>query len=80
MNSVNALLGLLLAPGSVLVAAAPWSPPTPLPNITLNDNRNPAGRMRGGVLTLHMEIVERDWHLLGDDQTPGHVPAFAERG
>ncbi len=80
MNSVNALLGLLLATGSVLVAAPQGSPPTPLPNITLNDNRDPAGTMRGGVLTLDMEIVEGDWHLLGDDQTPGQVPAFAERG
>ncbi len=80
MNSVNAPLGLLLAAGTVLVVAPQWSRPAPLPHITLNDNREPAGTMHDGVLTLNMGIVEGDWHLIGDDQTPGQVLAFAERG
>ena len=36
--------------------------------------------MRDGVLNLDMEIVVGNWHLLGDKNTPGQVPAFAERG
>ena len=80
MNSVNVLPGLLLAAGSLLVAEPLRVPPSPAPSIVLNDNRDPAGTMADGVLTLNMEIVEGDWHLLGDDQTPGQVPAFAERG
>ena len=80
MNSVNAPLGLLLAAGTVLVIAPQRSRPAPLPTITLNDNREPAGTTQYGVLSLDMEIVEGEWHLLGDDQTPGQVLAFAERG
>ena len=80
MNSVNALFGLLLAAGTIVVAAPPPSPSAPLPRIALNDNRDPAGTMRDGVLALDMEIVEGDWHLLGDEQKPGQVLAFAARG
>ena len=76
MNSVNVLPGLLLAAGSLLVAEPLRVPPSPAPSIVLNDNRDPAGTLNDGVLTLDMEIVEGDWHLLGDDQTPGQVPAF----
>lgn len=54
--------------------------PEPLPAIVLNDNREPAGTMTGGVLQLELEVVEGRWHLLGNDQPAGRVLAFAERG
>ncbi len=80
MKSVHALIGLSLAAGVFVAASTPQVPTTALPKVTLNDNRDPAGTMRGGVLTLDLEIVDGNWHLLGDDHPPGHVPAFAERG
>jgi FtsP/CotA-like multicopper oxidase with cupredoxin domain len=50
------------------------------PEIVVNDNREPAGRLTDGVLELELEIVEGRWHLLGNDQPAGEVLAFAERG
>ena len=56
------------------------SPATAAPKIVFNDNRDPAGTLVDGVLELDLEIVEGNWHLLGDDQPGGDVLAFAERG
>jgi FtsP/CotA-like multicopper oxidase with cupredoxin domain len=51
-----------------------------LPEIVINDNREPAGTLTDGVLELELEIVEGRWHLLGHDQPAGEVLALAERG
>src|SRR5687768_17414560 len=46
----------------------------------INDNRTPAGTLRGGVLTLDLEVREVDWRPDRDDQPGIVVRAFAERG
>jgi manganese oxidase len=46
----------------------------------INDNRTPAGTLRGGVLTLDLEVREVDWRPERDDQPGIAVRAFAERG
>ncbi len=51
-----------------------------VPDIRITDNRVPAGSLADGRLVLHLEIREGLWHLLGEDQPPGRVLAFAERG
>jgi hypothetical protein len=39
-----------------------------------NDNRRPAGTLRDGVLSMHLEVREADWRPDGDD-SPGIVCA-----
>ncbi len=51
-----------------------------LPKIHWNDNRVPAGRLEGGVLSLELEVRRGMWHVLGDDEPGGEVLAFAEEG
>src|SRR5688572_18740050 len=46
----------------------------------INDNRTAAGTLRGGVLTLDLEVREVDWRPDRDDQPGIVVRAFAERG
>lgn len=45
-----------------------------------NDNRTPAGKLRDGVLTLHLEIVETIWYPQQEGGPNLHVNAFAEEG
>ena len=48
--------------------------------IIVNDNRHPAGTLRGGVLTLRLDARLGDWHPDGEDAVGAIVPAFAEAG
>jgi FtsP/CotA-like multicopper oxidase with cupredoxin domain len=50
------------------------------PRIVPNDNRRPAGRLEGGVLTLHLEAREGMWHPHGPDRPGIRIGAFAEAG
>jgi manganese oxidase len=50
------------------------------PRVAFNDNVEAAGELRDGELRLHLEAREAEWHLLGDDQDPGRVLAFAQPG
>ncbi len=45
-----------------------------------NDNRQPGGTMRGGVLELRLEARVAMWHPDGDDAPGAPMPAFAEEG
>lgn len=45
-----------------------------------NDNREPAGKMRDGVLELGLEARVAMWHPDGEDLPGAPVPAFAEEG
>jgi len=48
--------------------------------VRANDNRQPAGLVRNGVLSLHLEARFGSWHPDGDDAAGADVPAFAEVG
>ncbi len=79
---------LLVAPGadfapavqrsavaSVAVARAEVSE-----RIAINDNRQPAGRLKDGVLTLRLEARKGWWYPEGPDGMARLVAAFAEEG
>jgi manganese oxidase len=48
--------------------------------VAINDNRTPAGTLRAGVLTVHLEAREGEWHPDADSAPGIRVRAFAERG
>jgi hypothetical protein len=48
--------------------------------IATNDNRQPAGRLQNGVLTLQLELRRGTWHPEGEDGEAIPVYAFAEAG
>ena len=51
-----------------------------LPPIATNDNRTPAGTLKGGVLSLQLEMRRGVWHPEKDDGEAIPVYAFAETG
>lgn len=77
----TATLALVLG-GSGAWALRPAFAPTPAPaaEVTFNDNVEPAGAMRDGVLEIHLEVVAATWHPLGADRPGIPILAFAERG
>ena len=78
MRPVLACAALLcVAP---LLAFHARSSTTPIERSDVNDNRTPAGSLRNGVLTLHLEAREAEWHPDGDAAPGIVVRAFAERG
>jgi FtsP/CotA-like multicopper oxidase with cupredoxin domain len=48
--------------------------------VSPNDNRDAAGTLKEGVLTLHLEVRLGSWHPDGDDAPGLDLPAFAEAG
>jgi manganese oxidase len=63
-----------------LVGSAPgWRHPA-AERALLNDNRTPAGTLRGDVLTIHLEARDGDWHPDGDARPGVSVRAFGEVG
>lgn len=48
--------------------------------IAANDNRSPAGEVRNGVLTIHLEIGEGQWHPESESGDALTVYAFGETG
>ncbi len=51
-----------------------------LPRVACHDNDHAAGKLHRHALTLHLEIVEGDWHPDGDEGPGLRVPVFAEAG
>jgi FtsP/CotA-like multicopper oxidase with cupredoxin domain len=71
--------GNVLAISLVALLVGTGSPATRGDERTLiNDNRNAAGTLRGGVLTLHIEARLGIWYPNGDDAGGVAFPAFAE--
>jgi FtsP/CotA-like multicopper oxidase with cupredoxin domain len=64
--------GLLLSGGNVL--------PATLPGVVPNDNRVPAGRLRGDTLDLDLEVRMATWYPEADSGPAVEVAAFAEVG
>jgi manganese oxidase len=48
--------------------------------VEFNDNLAGAGTLRQGELQLTLEVRDALWYLLGDQEAPAHVLAFAEPG
>src|SRR3979409_288874 len=74
LRSLAALLLLLLAP---------WIRPSAhggRERVRVNDHHRAAGRLRDGLLTLHLEARLGMWHPDGDSSPGAEVPAFAEAG
>ena len=73
---------LVLASGLVFTAAstAPGPSAPSGERIVVNDNQVPAGTLRGGVLTIRLEVREGEWHPDADSAPGLVVRAFAEQG
>jgi FtsP/CotA-like multicopper oxidase with cupredoxin domain len=62
-----------------VVAGASFLYATDRPNqIAANDNRSPAGELRDGVLTIHLELGEGQWHPESEEGEAFTVYAFGE--
>ncbi|HXG69300.1 MAG TPA: multicopper oxidase domain-containing protein [Gemmatimonadaceae bacterium] len=48
--------------------------------VEVNENRDPAGRMRGNVLRVHLEVRMARWYPEADNGPFTDVAVFAERG
>jgi FtsP/CotA-like multicopper oxidase with cupredoxin domain len=59
---------------------APRPDHTSVARLATNDNRAPAGVLRGRVLTVRLEVREGEWHPDGDDRPGIVVHAFGEPG
>ena len=70
--------------GCALLCALPApdvrAPSAPADVAVANDNRHPAGSLRGGVLTLRLEVREGIWRPESDSGGALRVQAFAEAG
>lgn len=70
--------------GKIIALAILWSAPlraqAPLPRIHAHDNRVPAGVMKAGVLTLHLDIMRGMFYPDADTDPGVDVLAFAEAG
>src|SRR5258708_18566399 len=75
----NALAFVLTVP---LLAFAPThgSARVEVERIVVNDNRTPAGTLRGGVLTIRLEARKGEWHPDSDHDPGLVVHAFAQQG
>jgi FtsP/CotA-like multicopper oxidase with cupredoxin domain len=51
-----------------------------LPPVLANQNHVPAGILRNGTLTIHLEIAKGDWHPEAEDGIALSVYAFGESG
>jgi FtsP/CotA-like multicopper oxidase with cupredoxin domain len=66
-----------------VLAVAPAAPAALLPvadNVTPNDNRQSAGTLDKGVLTIALEARTGSWRPEGDNGRTVDVAAFAEEG
>ncbi len=69
--------GLIL---SLLLLVAISASSESLPPITANQNHVPAGNLRSGILTIHLEIAKGVWHPEAADGVALVVYAFGESG
>jgi len=83
-------LPLCLLAALFLAITACFASEEPLPKISANENRVPAGRLESGVLTVHLELRKGVWHPEAEgseEQDPGaftpnaiETYSFAEQG
>src|ERR1051325_9928014 len=65
---------------SLLLLSLPLFAADAASRIQVNQNHAPAGTLRDGVLTIHLEIGMGDWHPEADDGMALAVYAFGEAG
>lgn len=65
--------------GGALTWAAACGPSSP-PLVQANDNRTPAGTMRGDTLAIHLVVAAATWFPGADDGSSITVDAFSEEG
>jgi FtsP/CotA-like multicopper oxidase with cupredoxin domain len=68
----------LLAPALLGVTGDVRAPD--LPVARANDNRNPAGRIRGNVLSVHLEVRMARWYPEANNGPSAEVAVLAEKG
>ncbi|MGI9102301.1 MAG: multicopper oxidase domain-containing protein [Terriglobales bacterium] len=68
---------LLLA---AFVGLSSFASDTSLPRIVVHDNTHPAGALKNGVLTVHLEIRDGDWYPEAENGPHIRVDAFSEAG
>lgn len=79
MRNCTALFSLLLAPA--LLSPCSFAAEQPqLPVIVANDNRQPAGQLKNGVLTLHLELRAARWFAEESQGVHEDGYAFSEQG
>ncbi|MEO6526639.1 MAG: multicopper oxidase domain-containing protein [Gemmatimonadaceae bacterium] len=71
---------LLVSPMLGAARPVPASRAPAVERIVVNDNREPAGVLRDGVLTLRLEARDGEWHPDGESKPGIVVRAFAEKG
>lgn len=59
---------------------APAASGESLPPVLANQNHVPAGTLRNGILTIHLEIAKGEWHPEAEDGIALSVYAFGESG
>lgn len=75
----EALAAAMIAAAVVISLGATHGAPS-IERARANDNREPAGVLRDGVLTLNIDARLGDWHPDNDSGPGVAVPAFAEPG
>jgi len=85
MTTFHTALPVSLAAAAALGLQPPSRPTTrvmgpSVARVVVNDNRRPAGTLRGGVLTLRLDARLGEWHPDGEAAVGATVPAFAEEG
>jgi FtsP/CotA-like multicopper oxidase with cupredoxin domain len=77
-RSSTSLALFLLAPALLGVTGDVRAPD--LPVAEANDNRDPAGRMRGNVLSVHLEVRMARWYPEANNGPSAEVAVLAEKG
>ena len=71
---------LLMLVAGAAPAGAQTSTPAPLPAVAINDNRQAAGTLRDGTLTLRLRASEGLWRPEGDAGPALRMQVFGEEG
>ena len=64
----------------LLLLVAPATSGESLPPVLTNENHVPAGTLRNGILTIHLEIAKGEWYPEAEDGIALSVYAFGESG
>jgi FtsP/CotA-like multicopper oxidase with cupredoxin domain len=81
MRSTTVAMAILITFGTGFQVKSPVLTSGVAPDrVSANDNRVSAGAMRGGILTVRLEMRVGEWHPDGETETGVQVRAFAEEG